>query len=367
MRAAVLENPGQPLKIYDDVDIIEPRTGEVRVNVKYCGLCHSDLSIANGTMPTGENPIILGHEAAGIVDSVGPGVTNLKPGDHVVLTPTPPCGQCYYCQRNQHSLCVNSMNIMTNTLADGTTGLSRNGATLMRGLGVGALAEYVITPATGAIKVDNDVPLETVCVIGCALQTGVGAVLNTAEVEAGATVLVMGAGGIGISTIQGAVLAGAAMIVVSDPVAERRAAALEFGATHAFDPISEDLVARCFELTGGIGMDYAFETAGVAALIEQGINATRMGGKIVCVGAPPVEDPISIPSAVIFAISEKKLCGCLLGSSNSLHEIPRLIRLWKAGKLNLEDMITARRPLSEVNEGLADLAAGKGIRTVLEI
>ena len=367
MRAAVFEKPGQPLKIYDDVEIMEPRAGEVRVNVKYCGLCHSDLSIANGTMPTGENPIILGHEAAGIVDSIGPGVTNLQPGDHVVLTPTPPCGECYYCQRNQHSLCVNSMNIMTNTLADGSTGLSRNGTTLMRGLGVGALAEYVITPATGAIKVDNDVPLETVCVIGCALQTGVGAVLNTAEVEAGATVVVMGAGGIGIATIQGAVLAGAAMIVVSDPVAERRAAALKFGATHVLDPMSEDLVARCFELTDGIGMDYAFETAGVAALIDQGINATRMGGKIVCVGAPPVEDPISIPSAVIFAISEKKLCGCLLGSSNSLQEIPRLIRLWKAGKLNLEDMITARRPLAEVNEGLADLAAGKGIRTVLEI
>jgi S-(hydroxymethyl)glutathione dehydrogenase/alcohol dehydrogenase len=367
MRAAVLENPGEPLKIYDDVEIIEPRVGEVRVNVKYCGLCHSDLSVADGTMPFGDNPIILGHEAAGIVDSIGPGVTTLQPGDHVVLTPTPPCGECYYCQRNQHSLCVNSMNIMTNTLADGTTGLSRNGTTLMRGLGVGALAEYVIAPATGAIKVDPEVPLETVCVIGCALQTGVGAVLNTAEVEAGATVLVMGAGGIGISTIQGAVLAGAAMIVVSDPVAERRAAALEFGATHVLDPMSEDLVSHCFELTAGIGMDYAFETAGVAALIDQGINATRMGGKIICVGAPPVQDPINIPSAVIFAISEKKLCGCLLGSSNSLQEIPRLIRLWKAGKLNLEDMITARRPLAEVNEGLADLAAGKGIRTVLAI
>jgi Zn-dependent alcohol dehydrogenase len=367
MRAAVLEQAGEALTIYDDVEIMQPRVGEVRVNVKYCGLCHSDLSIANGTMPFGENPIILGHEAAGVVESVGPGVTHLQPGDHVVLTPAPPCGQCYYCQRGEHSLCETTMNIMTNTLLDGETGLSRGGQTIMRGVGVAALAEYVVTPATGAVKIDPDVPLDTVCVIGCALQTGVGAVFNTAKVVEGASVLIMGAGGIGIAATQGARLAGAASIVVSDPVAERREAALEFGATHTLDPASEDVVARCFELTDGIGMDYAFETAGVAALIELGINATRSGGKVICVGAPPVEDPITIPSAVIFAISEKKLCGCLLGSSNSLQEIPRLIRLWKAGKLDLEGMITSRRPLAEVNEGLDDLANGRGIRTVLEI
>ena len=367
MRAAVLEQAGEALIIYDDVEIMQPRVGEVRVNVKYCGLCHSDLSIANGTMPFGENPIILGHEAAGIIESVGPGVTHLQPGDHVVLTPAPPCGQCYYCQRGEHSLCVNTMNIMTNTLLDGETGLSRGGQTIMRGVGVAALAEYVVTPATGAIKIDPDLPLDTVCVIGCALQTGVGAVFNTAKVVEGASVLIMGAGGIGIAATQGARLAGAALIIASDPVAERRKAALEFGATHTIDPDGEDVVARCFELTDGIGMDYAFETAGVAALIELGINVTRSGGKVICVGAPPVEDPITIPSAVVFAISEKKLCGCLLGSSNSLQEIPRLIRLWKAGKLDLEGMITSRRPLAEVNEGLADLANGRGIRTVLEI
>jgi Zn-dependent alcohol dehydrogenase len=367
MRAAVLEQPGQPLQIYDDIDIIKPRAGEVRVQVRYCGLCHSDLSIVDGTMPLGENPVILGHEAAGVVESVGPGVTHLQPGDHVVLTPAPPCGQCYFCQRSEHSLCVNSMSIMTNALMDGTTGLSRDGQTIMRGVGVGALAEMVVTPATGAIKIDDDVPLDTVCVIGCALQTGVGAVLNTAGVEEGATVLVMGAGGIGISAVQGARLAGASLIVVSDPVAARRAAALEMGATHAIDPTSEDVMARSFELTDGIGMDYAFETAGVAALIDLGLNCIRNGGKITCVGAPPVEDSVTIPSAVVFAISEKKLCGCLLGSSNSLRDIPKLIRLWKAGRLDLDSMITARRPLEDVNEGFADLAAGRGIRTVLQV
>jgi len=366
MRAAVLEQPGQPLVIYDDIDIIEPRPGEVRVAVKYCGLCHSDLSIANGTMPMVELPIILGHEASGIVESVGVGVEGLAVGDHVVLTPAPPCGRCYYCQRNEHSLCVNTTSIMTNALMDGTTGLSRKGERVMRGVGVGALAEYVITPASGAIRIDPSIPLETACVIGCALQTGSGAVLNTAAVEEGATVLIMGAGGIGIAAVQGARLAGASIILVSDPLPARREAALGFGATHVIDPLSEDVAARSFELTGGIGMDYAFETAGVAALVDTGMSATRNGGQIICVGAPPLEDGIHIPCASLFTISGKKLCGCMLGSCNSLREIPRLIGLWQAGKMDLEGMITARRPLEEVNEGFADLAAGKGIRTVIQ-
>ena len=367
MRAAVLYEAGKPLEICDDIDIIEPRSGEVRVQVKYCGLCHSDLGIADGSSPLMDSPIILGHEASGVVESVGPGVTGLEPGDHVVMTPCPPCGRCYYCQREEHSLCVNSSSIMTGALLDGETGLSRKGERVIRGVGVAALAEYVITPASGAVKIDKDVPLETACVIGCALQTGIGAMLNTAKVVEGATVLIMGAGGIGIAAVQGARLAGASMIVVSDPNPSRREAAVEFGATHTIDPTAEDVSARSFELTDSIGMDYAFETAGVASLVEDGLNATRNGGTIVCVGAPPLDQSITIPHAVLFTISQKKLCGCMLGSVNSLREIPRLVALWQAGKLDLEGMITARRPLEEVNEGFADLAAGKGIRTVLQI
>lgn len=367
MRAAVLEKAGEPLVIRDDIDIIDPRAGEVRVAVKFCGLCHSDLSIASGVMPYVDFPIILGHEAAGIVDAVGVGVEGLEVGDHVVLTPAPACGRCYYCQRNEHSLCVNTASIMTNTLMDGETGLSRNGERVMRGVGVGALAEYVITPANGAIKIAKDIPLETACVIGCALQTGAGAVLNTANVEHGATVLILGAGGVGIAAVQGARLAGAGLILVSDPLPARRAAALEFGATHVIDPMAEDVVTTAFALTDGIGMDYAFETAGVGALVDTGMNATRNGGQIICVGAPPLDAGITIPCTSLFTISGKKLCGCMLGSCNSQREIPRMIALWQAGKLDLEGMITSRRPLSEVNEGLADLAAGKGIRTVLAI
>lgn len=366
MRAAILPQANVPVTIENNVEIIEPRTGEVRVRVKYCGLCQSDLGFVNGKMPLG-GPIILGHEASGIVESVGPGVANLVAGDHVILTPAPPCGQCYYCQRNEHSLCVNAMGILTNTLTDGSSGLSHNGETILRGLGVGGLAEYVITTATGAVKVDKDVPLDVACVIGCALQTGVGAVLNTAKVEAGATVLIMGLGGVGMATIQGARIAGATTIIASDPVAQRRQAATAFGATHVIDPINEDLAALCLKLTGGIGVDYVFEAAGKAMLVEQGINLSRMGGTTVCVGAPALEESITISPAVLFAATEKKLCGCLLGSSNSLFEIPRLIRLWKQGLLDMESMITSRRPLHEINQGFDDLANSRGIRTVIEI
>lgn len=366
MRAAVLLEPGKPVEICNDVDIIEPRGGEVRVRVKYCGLCHSDLGIANGKAGI-PGPVVLGHEAAGIVESVGPGVTELAPGDHVVLTPCPPCGRCYYCRREDYTLCVNSAGLHTGTLPDGAYSLFRDGNPVARGIGLGALAEMVVTPVSGAIKIDPSVPLETACVIGCGLQTGTGAVLNTAGVEEGATVLVMGAGGVGIAVVQGARLAGACKILVSDPNEDRCAVAMEFGATHTVDPINENLLEQVMELTDGIGMDYAFETAGVARLLEEGVQAIRNGGTVVGVGVTPFEQGIEIPNVVLFTSGEKKLCGCMLGSVNALADIPRFIELWQAGKLDLENMITSRRPLAEVNEGLADLAAGRGLRTVLTI
>ncbi|MFM7274748.1 MAG: Zn-dependent alcohol dehydrogenase [Gammaproteobacteria bacterium] len=366
MRAAILESPGQPLIVREDVEIIAPRAGEVRVRVRYCGLCHSDYSIVSGAFPVAE-PIILGHEASGTVDAVGPGVTHLAPGDPVILTPLPACGGCYFCLRGQPTLCVNGASLATMALPDGETGLSRDGRRILRGVGVGAFAEYVVTPAIAAIKVDPDVPLDIACVIGCAMQTGVGAVLNTAAVEYGATVLVQGLGGIGLATVQGARIANASLIIASDPVAERRAHALRFGATHAVDPLSEDLPAIVRELTGGLGVDYAFETAGKAALVESGVAMSRAGGTTVAVGAPPLEESVTLPWFTIFASTEKKLCGCLLGSCNAPRDIPRLVSLWRSGRLDLAGMITHRRPLEEINLGFADMAAGRGIRTVLAI
>lgn len=366
MRAAVLDAIGSPLVVTDDVDIASPGPGHVLVRVSHCGVCHSDLSIVNGSFPA-EPPLVLGHEATGTVEAVGDGVSMLAPGDAVVLTPAPPCGRCYGCIRGEPGTCVNTAALFGNSLPDGSTPLSRKGEPVKRGLGVAAFAEYVVTPETGAVRIPKEVPLEVACVIGCAVQTGVGAVLNTARVEEGATVLVMGLGGIGISVVQGARVAGAARIVVSDPLLERRAVAQQLGATDLLDPNQDDVAARCRELTEGIGVDYAFECAGAAPLVNVGIAATRAGGTTVCVGAPPLDQKIEIAPAVLFGVAEKKLLGCLLGSSNSLLEIPRLVALWQAGQLDLDALISNRRPLEEINEAMDDLAAGKGIRTVLTI
>jgi Zn-dependent alcohol dehydrogenase len=268
MRAAVLETQGSPLVLWDDVDIAAPRAGQVLVRVEHCGVCHSDLSIVDGMFPS-PTPILLGHEAAGVVDAIGPDVEGLAVGDHVVLTPVPPCGTCYFCLRGEPGVCVNAASIVTNSFRDGSTGLSRRGGVVFRGVGVGAFGEYVVTAATGAVKIPDEVSLEVACVIGCAVQTGVGAVLNTARVEPGATVLVFGLGGIGLSIVQGARVAGASRIIAADPVAARREAGLRMGATDVLDPSTTDVVARAQQITG-VGVDYAFDAVGRARLVEDG-------------------------------------------------------------------------------------------------
>ncbi len=365
MKAALLMEAGKPLEIAHDVEIADPGPGQVRVRVEFCGVCHSDLSHVDGTFPC-EKPILLGHEAAGTVEAVGEGVTRVRPDDRVVLTPNPPCGRCYFCVRGEPGICVNAASLATGRLPDGRTGLSRGGQTVMRGVGLGAFAEYALTPETGAVCVPDEVPLDVACVIGCAVQTGVGAVLNTARVEEGASVLVMGLGGIGLSIVQGARLAAAGRIIVSDPVETRREAARALGATDLVDPTQEDLATRVRELTE-IGVDYAFDAVGRAALVEAGLAVTRNGGTTVCVGAVPIGQEVRIPMPVGFMLAEKKLVGCTLGSCNALLEIPRLVRLWQTGRLDLEALISFRRPLEEINQAMDDLARSRGVRTVLAI
>jgi S-(hydroxymethyl)glutathione dehydrogenase / alcohol dehydrogenase len=364
MRAAVMEVGGK-LGV-SSVEIEDPRPGEVLVKVTDCGVCHSDLSCLDGSFPASA-PTVLGHEAAGVVEAVGPGVTRLRPGDKALLTPLPACGQCYFCTRDQPTLCAEySSALFLATRKDGTSPLSRGGEMVYRGLGMGGWAEYVVLPQEGVVKVDDEVDLADACVIGCAVQTGVGAVLNTARVETGATVLVLGAGGIGISVVQGARLAGAAAIVVADPVAERRDAALRFGATHAIDPGSTDVTTFCMDLTS-VGMDYCFEAAGQASLIEQGFAASRPGGTTVGVGAPPLDQGISIPMVSAFTASEKRFIGCLLGSVHAQRDIPRLLALAKAGRLDLAAMITDRYPLDDVEAAVDNLRQRRGLRTSLSI
>jgi Zn-dependent alcohol dehydrogenase len=290
--------------------------------------------------------VVLGHEAAGVVEAVGPGVGRLRPGDKVVLSPLPSCGHCYFCSRGNPTLCAEHASaLFTATRPDGTSPLSRGDEIVFRGLGVGGWAEYVVLPHEGAVKVDDDTDLAEACVIGCAVMTGVGAVLNTAAVEEGATVLVLGAGGIGSAVVQGARLAGASRIVAADPVAARRQAALGFGATHVVDPATDDVTAFCMDLTG-VGMDYCFEAAGQASLIDQGV---------------------SIPMVAAFTASEKRFVGCLLGSVRAQRDVPRILALARAGRLDLAGMVTDRYPLDEVDAAVDNLRARRGIRTALRI
>ena len=363
MRAAVLEALATPF-VVRDIDIAEPRAGEVLVAIAHCGLCHSDVAIADGTHP-GLTPVVLGHEAAGVVEAVGPGVSHVAVGDRVVLTPAPSCGQCYWCVRGEHSICEYSAGIITSTMPDGSSPLSSDGQVIYRGVGVGAFAEKAIVVAEAAIKLPDDVPLDIACVLGCAVQTGVGAVLNTAKVPTGATVLVMGAGGIGSAIVQGARIAGATRILVSDPNPDRREFAQELGATDVIDPTTADLMSEVLAATR-VGVDYAFDAVGSAALVEQGVAATRSGGTTVMVGAPPIDQNLSL-NVVTAMIAEKKLMGSMLGSCHGPRDIPMLLNLWRSGHLNLEAMITGRRPLDGLNDAVADMHAGKGLRTVIDI
>ena len=364
MRAALLEQADSPLSIVDDIEIAEPAAGEVLVRVTHCGVCHSDLSNVNGTFPI-PGPIVLGHEAAGIVEQVGLGVRTVAVGDHVVLSPIAACGACYGCQRGEFGTCVNASSITSGTFVGGATGLARRGSTVFRGLGVGAFAEYALVEAGGAIKIDPDIPLDVACVIGCSVQTGVGAVLNAAAVEPGATVLVMGLGGVGISIVQGARIAGASRIIVSDPNPARRDLAERFGATDAIDPERDDVLSVVMAATG-VGVDYAFDAVGSAALVETGMLACRSGGTTVMVGAAPIDQTVAVP-VTVFMATERKLIGTLLGGCDGRREVPRLLGLWQSGRLDLDGLITARRPLAEINEAFADMTAGRGMRTVLAI
>ena len=365
MRAALFEAPHTDLAIVDDVEIEDPHAGEVRVRISYCGVCHSDLHFVEGQLPS-PMPAILGHEAAGIVEAVGLGVEDLVEGDKVILTLAPPCGRCYFCARGEVHLCARATSLATGTLPDGGTRLSHRGRVVYRGVGLGGWAEQAITPASGAVKIPDDTPLEVACLLGCAVQTGVGAVLNTAKVPEGATVVVVGLGGVGISAVQGARLAGASRIIGVDPVASRREQALRFGATDLVDPASGELSTTCMELTGGIGVDHAIDTAATAATMTACVSGLRSGGSLVVVGVPGFEARIELP-VISWALSEKKVTGSFLGSSNPHLEFPRLLSLWRAGRLDLEGMVTATRPLEELPLAFEDMKAGRGLRTVVDL
>ncbi|MFC8126392.1 Zn-dependent alcohol dehydrogenase [Streptomyces sp. NPDC057302] len=358
MRAAVLHEIGQDkLEVLDDVETVGFGPGKVKIRVRATGLCHSDVSAMNGVLPQ-PAPFIPGHEGAGEIIDVGDGVSGLSQGDRVLVCWLPACGQCPACKRGQSQLCLAGF------MNAGTPNFKRPGGEVFGFAGTGTFTEEVVVDAGCAVPIPDDVPFDIAALIGCGVTTGLGAAINTADVKAGSSVAVIGCGGVGISAIQGARLKGAAQIIAVDPVASRREAALRFGATEAVAPDAlEDAKQR---ITGGEGFDYVFEVVGKSATARTAYETTRRGGTLVIVGAGAMDDNLQLNMFELF-FDEKKILPSMYGGGDVLQSYERAIALWRAGRIDLESLITHRVPLSEINEALDQMRTGVALRTCIEI
>ncbi|HEX9711785.1 MAG TPA: Zn-dependent alcohol dehydrogenase [Actinomycetota bacterium] len=359
MRAAVLTEQGSPL-ILADVDLAPPGPGEVLVRIAATGVCHSDLSMRDGGLQW-PLPAVIGHEAAGEVLDAGEGVRTVSAGDHVVISWIPMCRRCFFCTGGQPHLC-STYRRANGRMDDGATRLTLEGREVTHGFNAATFAERTVVREASLVRIPKDVPLETASLIGCGVLTGVGAALNTARIQPGERVAVIGCGAVGLSVIQGCRLAGASVIIAIDPVEAKREAALSMGATHAVTPEEADAAAK--DLTGGVRPDAVFEVVGIPALQRQAFDLVRPGGRAVMVGAAPVTEEVALPT-VGFLMFEKRALGCYYGSSDPQRDVPRILELWRGGRLELEALISARRPLEQVNEALDAMADGTTIRTVL--
>jgi S-(hydroxymethyl)glutathione dehydrogenase / alcohol dehydrogenase len=353
-RAAVLPAPGRAVEMWE-VSLAAPGPGEVEVEIAAAGVCGSDLHVVRGEWDV-PMPVVLGHEGAGVVSRLGPDVTGLEVGDHVILSWVPQCGRCRQCEAGRPWQCelVASVVAPGGVLFDGTSRWSRGGETLHHYLGVSSFAERVVVPSSGAVRIRPDAPLDVVAIVGCAVATGVGAVRNTAAVPAGASVAVIGCGGVGLSVIQGARLAGAARIVACDVDPGKLEVAARLGATDTVEaghPLPE-------------GLDFVFDAIGKIETTEQAIGALGLGGAAVIVGLPPTGmtarfDPLALAEA------NQRILGSNYGSVDPQRDLPLLVDLYMDGELDLDSLISGRRPLEEAAAALDDLAAGRALRTLL--
>jgi len=318
----------------------------------------------NGDLPIGL-PCVLGHEGAGVVEAVGEGVTTVAPGDRVVLLFRPNCGHCEFCSQGRPALCWMAAQFRnTGRMLDGTSRLSRGGQEIKHFLGVSCFAERTVVPEQGVVPIPGDVPMEVAALVGCAVMTGVGAVMNTARVNPGAAVLVIGAGGIGLNCIMGAALVGAQPIIVADTVDSKLETAMDFGATHVVNARTHDLVEGVRELTNGEGVDFSFEAIGSPRAMTQAFDSLRRGGTATVVGIAPMGSETSVNAGELVYM-EKTLRGSYYGSTRPQADMPRLLQLFKAGKLPIDRMISRRYPLDRVNEAYEALLAGEVARSVL--
>ncbi len=356
MKAAILWERDKPLEVRSDVSLTDFGDSDVQVAIKSSGVCHSDVSVQNGTIPAG-TPCVLGHEGAGVVEQVGKAVTSVRAGDKVIVSFVPACGRCKACLRGQSQLCE-GMAAMATTPHFLVDGKKIGGMT-----GCGTFAEQMIVPESAIVKIDADVPLDIAALIGCGVMTGVGASINTAAIRPGSSVVIFGAGGVGIAAIQGARVAGAAEIVAVDTLLAKAEQAKRFGATHACTP--EGLGDLRQSITAGEGFDYALECVGHPATIRACYDAARRGGTAVIVGVGRLDQMVQF-SAFEFFYGDKSLKGSMYGSANVRVDMPKLLRLWKYGRLDLEGMITRRIQLDDVNDAFRAMQAGEVIRSVID-
>ena len=363
MKAILFEGPGS-VPVLTDVELAKPRAGEVEVTITAAGVCHSDLHVVSGDWEIA-TPVVLGHEGSGIVSDLGPGVTDLSIGDHVVLSWVPSCGVCRYCLAGRPAQCLLVAEVVAplGVLHDGTSRLSKDSRALHHYLGVSSFAERVVVPVSGAIRVRKDAPLDVIALVGCAVATGVGAVTKTANVQPGSTVAIIGCGGVGLSCVQGARLAGATRIIAVDIMSEKLELARRLGATDAIDSSETDAVAALRAMVPE-GLDFVFDAIGKISTTEQAIAALGLGGAAVIVGLPPTGQHAKFDPLVL-AEADQRILGSNYGSVVPHRDIPWLVDLYMTGDLDLDSLVSARRPLSEAPQALADLAAGRALRQLL--
>ena len=359
-RAAVLHATNEPLRI-ETLELDDPKDGEVLVRIAAAGVCYSDYHIMIGewTMPM---PIVLGHEGAGVVETIGAGVTRVEPGDHVILNFRANCGHCRNCVVGRPVLCE-GVESPRHLMFDGTVRLHRNGQDVYHMTRTACFSEHVVVPESGAVPVRSDMPLDRACLIGCSVMTGVGAVTNTARAEPGSNVVVIGCGGVGLNAVQGAVLAGADRIVAVDLLDSKLEYARQFGATDLVNAGNGDAVARVLEMTGG-GVDYAFEAIGNARTIEQAYEMCRPGGTAVVVGMAAETAEFKV-NALSLPRTERAIVGSWYGSARPWVDLPKLVDLYMRGKLKIDEMISRTYRLDEINTAYDALVAGEVARSVI--
>jgi alcohol dehydrogenase len=370
VKAAVLNAMGatmpyaesRPLSI-ESVELAGPGHGEVLVKIGAAGLCHSDLSVINGDRPR-PTPMALGHEAAGVVEELGPGVGDLRKGDHVVMVFVPSCGHCLPCAEGRPALCEPGAAANTaGTLLSGARRLSRNGSPIHHHLGVSAFAEYATVSRRSLVKIDPELPLDEAALFGCAVLTGVGAVVNTARVVPGSSVAVIGLGGVGLASLLGAIAAGAGRVVAIDLSEDKLALAKDLGATDTVNAASANAVEEVRALTAG-GVDYAFELAGSVRALDLAYKITRRGGTTVTAGLPPPTHTFALP-AVNLVAEERTLKGSYIGTCVPVRDLPRYIGLYRQGRLPVDRLMSGRLKLEEINLGFDRLHEGKAVRQVV--